>query len=135
MQTAPLEELRHWTLELRSGDIDEVEFRRRLDERAARYRGVLEGLGALEIPEDMQPELADELQAGRQGIHGFLQAIEALRTWASTGEREVLETGLALASHAMERMNEAVRLNWRTFRTYQEAAEEFLGQAGYQGPT
>lgn len=133
-QTGPLEELRHWTLELRSGDIDQHEFARRLDGREAHLLSVLEGLDGLDVPEEMQLELADELQAGRQGIHGFLQAIHALREWAATGDKESLETGIALATHANSRMNEAVRQNWRTFRTYQEAAEEFLGQVGYEGP-
>lgn len=133
-QSGPLEELRHWTLELRTGDIGQEEFVRRLDAREARLQGVLQGLDELDIPEDMQLELAQELQAGRQGIHGFLQALQALREWAATGQPEALDTGIALATQATSRMNEAVRLNWRTFRTYQEAAEEFLGQVGYDGP-
>jgi len=134
VQNGPLEELRAWTLELRSGDLDGPEFLRRLEAREARLRQVLADLDGLDIPEEMQAEVHDELLEGRRAIQGFLEALEVLREWEASGQREALDRALALATQANARINEAARMNWRTFRTYQEAAEEFLGQVGYDGP-
>ncbi len=130
---SPLEELRQWTLELRSGDLDPSQFLGRLDQREASLRRVLENLEALDIPGDMLAEVQEELQTGRRGIQGFLEALTVLREWAGSGQPEDLDRGMALATQANSLVNQAVRLNWKTFQTYQEAAEEFLEQAGYQG--
>lgn len=133
-QHGPLESLRAWTLELRSGDLDRPEFLRRLQERRERLLAVLQGLDALDLPDDMVLEVQEELNTGRQGIQGFLEALDALAEWAGTGRKDALDRGIALATQADARMNQAVLMNWRSFRTYQEAADEFLEQVGYQGP-
>ena len=128
-----MEELRQWTLDLRSQDIDGPEFLSRLDRREAQLRRVLENVAGLDIPEDMLAEVQEELQTGQRGIQGFLEALAVLREWERSGLKEDLERALALATQADSLVNQAVSLNWRTFQTYQEAAEEFLAQAGYQG--
>lgn len=131
--SSPLEELRQWTLELRSQDLDQAQFLGRLDQREARLRRVLDNLDVLDVPADMLAEVQEELQTGRRGVQGFLEALTVLREWAGTGLTEDLERAMALATQANSLLNQAVRLNWKTFQTYQEAAEEFLEQAGYQG--
>lgn len=128
-----MEELRQWTLELRSQDLDQAQFLGRLDQREARLRRVLDNLDVLDVPADMLAEVQEELQTGRRGVQGFLEALTVLREWAGTGLTEDLERAMALATQANSLLNQAVRLNWKTFQTYQEAAEEFLEQAGYQG--
>ncbi len=118
---------------MRSQDLDGPEFLSRLDGREAQLRRVLDNLAALEIPADMVAEVQEELQTGQRGIQGFREALAVLREWERTGLKEDLERALALATQADSLVNQAVSLNWRTFQTYQEAAEEFLAQAGYQG--
>ena len=131
--SAPLEDLRRWSLELRSQDIDETEFLSRIEERQAHYNRVLEALESLEIPQDMEAEVQEELLAGRRGLQGFLEALGALSEWEDSRAPEDLERALALATQANSLLNQALSLNWRTFQTYQEAAEEFLAQVGYEG--
>ncbi len=133
--SGPLEELRLWTLELRSQDIEPSEFLGRIEARQARLSRVLEELERLEIPQDMEAEVREELLAGRHGIQGFLEALTLLRAWEQNRDSEDLDRALALATQANSRLNQAVSMNWRTFQTYQEAAEEFLAQVGYEGPS
>jgi len=133
--SAPLEELRHWTLELRSQDIDGAEFLSRSEARRAHYNRVLGDLGGLEIPQDMEAEVQDELLAGRRGIQGFLEALGTLCEWERSRASEDLDRALALATQANSLLNQAVSMNWKTFQTYQESVEEFLAQVGYEGPS
>jgi hypothetical protein len=132
---APLEDLRRWVLELRSQDIDGAEFLSRIEARRAHYNRVLEAVGSLEIPQDMEAEVQEELLAGRRGIQGFLEALGALSEWERSRASEDLDRALALATQANSLLNQAVSMNWKTFQTYQEAAEEFLAQVGYEGPS
>ncbi len=132
---APLEDLRRWILDLRSQDIEGTEFLSRIEARRAHYNRVLEDLGGLEIPQDMEAEVQDELLAGRRGIQGFLEALGTLCEWERSRASEDLDRALALATQANSLLNQAVSMNWRTFQTYQESAEEFLAQVGYEAPS
>lgn len=127
-----LEEIRRRSLELRSGDIGTGEFLAFLDGLEARFRRVLGEVADEALPEDVRSEAAEELAVGRRGVEVFLEALGTLREWAETGDRAALDTGLALATQATAHVNEAIRLNFRAFRTYQEAAEEYLRQVGYE---
>lgn len=95
-------------------------FKRKLDDVRALIRD--------EVPDDFLPEIADELNVGQRGIELYLTATDALLAYVETRDLEHIQRGLVLSAEANELVNQALVKNWQTWRTYQQAAEEYVQQ-------
>lgn len=106
------------------GESSEEEFLAFLDEMAAELAQKEQGLLELDLSEDLQEFMREELEAGLEGIGGFQEGLEVLRSF----EPEDLAHGLAMVEAANERLNEALRLNRENRRRleadYSEASLE-----------
>lgn len=129
----PINDLRLWVACLRNGDIGQDEFLRRLDAREEGYRGVIKCLDELELPDDLRAETSEELRVGRLGVEGLMRALGGLRSWAVGGDDTLCNNALALAENSTAMLNQAMVMNWRSFVTVQETADEYLQALGYAG--
>ena len=101
-----------------------------VDGLAERFARQLEAVQHIDIPTDFQPEIAQEMEVGTEGIKRYLDAMCVLRSYVASRNLEVLAQGVEMAREANELVNEAMRLNWVTYETYRQTAEEFLAQRG-----
>jgi hypothetical protein len=125
-----LELVRRKVLEVRSGDVSPSEFEAWLEGFRARFQELRAQVADECIPAEMRAEMAEELRAGRRGLEVFLQSLDLFRQWVRENDRSALDQGMALVAQAVAHLNDAIEMNWRSFRTYQESAEEYLKQLG-----
>jgi len=90
------------------------------------FREKLAEVSGISIPDDMIAEMKDEMDVGTEGIKIYLQSLVPLRRYLEEHNVDYLSQGLALAEVANNKMNQALLLNWRAFRSLQESAEEYI---------
>ena len=124
--------VRRQTLLYRSGDLSRPEYVAWLDKEEDVAWEILEATEEKKISEDMRPVMGDELKAGRKGVATYLQALEALREWLDGGGSDLMQTAFALTTNADNLMDQALKMNWNSYRDLIEATREFLRQSGYR---
>ena len=112
------------------GHVSVEQYAALVDSLAERFAKQLEAVRRIDIPPDFQPEIAQEMAVGTEGIKRYLDAMVLLRDYVGSRNLDVLSRGMEMAREANELVNEAMRLNWATYETYRQTAEEFLAQRG-----
>jgi hypothetical protein len=112
--------------DIKSDNISKEEFLATLQELEDLLNNCLQNVNKVEIPKEIEFQLTEELKVGTAGIKLFLEAIKELRMYPETKLEIYLDRGLLMAKDANARLNEAVRMNWETFRNLQETFEELL---------
>ncbi|MEW6281028.1 MAG: hypothetical protein AB1758_20610 [Candidatus Eremiobacterota bacterium] len=126
--------LNRLSLEYRGGDIDLAALTCRIDAELQTARSLLEQAQDAAFPPEQLPFVAEELKLGRQGLSAYLEALELFRGWVHTLDAGELKRVLALTAQADTFLNQAVELNYVSYKTYLESMGEYLHQSGYQGP-
>lgn len=112
------------------GQITIAEFSAFLDDFEQKLRQKRDEVGAIDVPDDFRPEIAPEMMAGLQGIALYLEAIADFRRYLEARDLELLHQGLEKAGQGNDYLNQALQLNWATYETYRQAAEEYMEQMG-----
>lgn len=99
------------------------------------FRTKLAEVEAIDIPDDFRDEMKPEMSAGRRGVELYISALYDFREYADSGDLQLLQIGLDKAREGNDLINEALRLNWTTYYTYRQAAEDYLAQLQKKGPT
>lgn len=84
----------------------------------------------MEIPSDFQAEVSPEIEIGTRGIEWYLAAMADFRAYVEGRDLAFLKSGMEKARQGNDLVNEALQLNWATYQTYRQAAEEYLAQQG-----
>lgn len=118
--------LEEFAEKVKNREISSGEFRDFLNNMEAQFRSLLEEVQKIEIPEDAREEMKQEIVTGIGGIKLYLEAFKEMHQFLDTREAIFIERGLAMAKDANNRLNEAMRMNWESFKNIQETAEEFI---------
>lgn len=126
--TAHLVKIEQAARDVSLGQIGMDDFRDILDELEALFSTKLSEVDELQIPDEFATEVSPELDIGRRGIVRYLEAIADLRAYVKERNLASLQDGLEKAREANDLVNEALQMNWSTYQTYRQAAEEFIAQ-------
>jgi len=124
--TAHLDKLRRSAEQVKRREMSSGQFRDLLNDLRQTFSDNLQALETMDLPDDIKEEAREELNTGKAGIKLYLEAINEMHRFLDTRETIHLDRGLAMAVDANNRLNEALRMNWKSFRNIQETAEEFL---------
>jgi len=102
------------------------EFRDLLIKLDKQFKKTLDDIENMDIPADMMNEISPEINTGTAGIKLYLEALIDLTRYLDTRQDIYLERGLGMARDANNRINEALKMNYESYRAIQETAEEFL---------
>ncbi|MCD4785743.1 MAG: zinc finger Ran-binding domain-containing protein [Candidatus Eremiobacteraeota bacterium] len=127
----PRLEKTHYELEsacekIRNREMSSGDFRDHLIKLENHFRKTLDDINKMDIPSDMMDEVKPELNTGTAGIKLYLEALIELTLYLDTKQEIYMERGLGMARDANNRLNEALKMNFESYRAIQETTEEFL---------
>lgn len=115
---------------IRERNISSGDFRDKLNSMQSKFQTLLKDVENTPIPEEYRQEMQQELNTGIDGIKLYLEALSEMHQYLETRDNIFLDRGLAMAKDANNRLNEALRMNFESYRAIQETAEEFLSTQG-----
>lgn len=111
---------------IKKREMSSGEFRDHLIKLENYFRKTLDDIDKMDIPSDIMDEAKPEINIGTAGIKLYLEALIELTLYLDTKHDIYLDRGLGMAKDANNRINEALRMNFESYRAIQETAEEFL---------
>lgn len=126
---APYLDLDSWVKGFEIGAISPEEFKRRLQERADKYKNRLEEVQNYEIPAEMRDTMSEEYNCGRRGIEGLYSAVQQLLEYADNKDTGCRDAALSQADVALNLLHRAMCLNVEASQVLASSLEDMVSKA------